>query len=318
MRKLSANFMEDLKGGVLKGLLDRVKKDDTLMLSIRKDYINIYYRGGSILRVKETGKHQYEAVFDRGYAVDGLPPYAPDWKITHESDIKSCIRTFPTLKEYMDFYFHTHPKLEREFQQLVVRENNSSSISNASEYFITDIEFFDREIGARFDLTAIKWLANDRRAAKRCRPVFIEMKYGDGVYGGSSGMLKHLEDFKKFICDKQKYDQMLSIMESQFIQLDELGLIEYNRSKEMGRVSLPKLEKPEVVFLLANHNQRSKVLARFLTESAFDEVDQSNDFDLKFYVGSYAGYAMHSDNMLSLAQMRQLVEGRMSKLFSDE
>lgn len=53
MRALSTTFMNDLKSnGILHPLLERVKQDHTLMLSIRKDYINIYYRGGSILKVK--------------------------------------------------------------------------------------------------------------------------------------------------------------------------------------------------------------------------------------------------------------------------
>ncbi len=54
MRKLSEQFMKDLvdSDGVLQPILTRVKKDSTLMLAIRENYINIYYRGGNILKIK--------------------------------------------------------------------------------------------------------------------------------------------------------------------------------------------------------------------------------------------------------------------------
>jgi len=69
MRKLSHSFMDDLlnSGGLLHPILERVKQDHTLMLSIRKDYINIYYRGGNILRLKEQRDGSYSAFFDNEY-----------------------------------------------------------------------------------------------------------------------------------------------------------------------------------------------------------------------------------------------------------
>ena len=49
MRKLSNSFMNDLMlaDGRLYPILDRVRQDETLMLAIREDYINVYYRGGT-------------------------------------------------------------------------------------------------------------------------------------------------------------------------------------------------------------------------------------------------------------------------------
>ena len=46
--------------------------------------------------------------------------------------------------------------MEREFQQLVERENNRSSISGETEYFITDIELADSINGTRFDISSNK------------------------------------------------------------------------------------------------------------------------------------------------------------------
>lgn len=64
MRKLSVKFMGDLVNpdGVLYPILTRVRKDHTLMLAIRENFINIYYRGGNILNIKEHNKGFYQIV----------------------------------------------------------------------------------------------------------------------------------------------------------------------------------------------------------------------------------------------------------------
>lgn len=69
MRELSKDFLNNLKSakGLLHPILERVKQDDTLMLAIRDNYINIYYRGGSLLKVKEQGKDSYQSSFDDQY-----------------------------------------------------------------------------------------------------------------------------------------------------------------------------------------------------------------------------------------------------------
>ncbi len=55
MRMLSERFMGDLvqQEGLLNPILARVKKDQTLMIAIRENYINLYYRGSKLLRVTE-------------------------------------------------------------------------------------------------------------------------------------------------------------------------------------------------------------------------------------------------------------------------
>lgn len=69
MRELSERFMNDLllQDGKLNPILERVKIDHTLMLAIRDGYINIYYRGGSILRVTELNNGLYGTFFDDRY-----------------------------------------------------------------------------------------------------------------------------------------------------------------------------------------------------------------------------------------------------------
>ena len=108
------------------------------------------------------------------------------------------------LKAIMNEFLSTYSKDEREFQQLVARENNCSSISNESDYFISDIEVSESTSRARFDMIAIKWQTTKRRSGNNCRIAFIEMKYGDGALGGKAGMLKHLKDMDSLIYQQRK------------------------------------------------------------------------------------------------------------------
>jgi hypothetical protein len=308
MRTLSKSFMDVLldPSGLLHPVLERVKQDHTLMLSIRKGYINIYYRGGNILRIKQLNG-SYNAFFDKKYNKSGQPiPALPD-TIENQTEARKWVDSFQNLKGIMDFYFSEFSKPEREFQQLIARENNFSTIANQSEYFVSDIEFSDAALGARFDMLVLRWLVSQRKNTSSCRPALIEMKYGDGALGGNAGVLKHLQDIDALISNGDKYKALLKTMESQFNQLDELGLLHFNRVANWTKIELDANEKPEVIFILANHNPRSSKLNAILKDPKIDAYDRSPNFDLRFYVASFAGYALHADCMLTLSQFRGLL-----------
>jgi hypothetical protein len=310
MRALSQAFMKDLlnKDGFLNPILERVRNDHTLMLSIRKDYINIYYRGGNILRVTEQRNGSYGLFFDNRYNKSGLPnPELPDI-IENQNAAKACVESFQYIKGIMDFSFSKNSKPEREFQQLVARENNYSTIANQSEYFVSDIEFSDSALGARFDILALRWLASQRRNASSLKPALIEMKYGDGALSGSAGVLKHLQDIDALVSDADKYRKLLEMMETQFNQLDELGLMTFNRIYNWANIKINPNEKPEIIFILANHNPRSSKLSTILNDPKIEEYDRSSNFDLKFYISNFAGYALHADCMVTLPRICELLK----------
>lgn len=309
MRRISEDFISDLKSGLLQPILERVRKDNTLMLSIRDGHINVYYRGGNILWLKEQSKGKYKPAFDSNYN-NGRPIPDLPVAINTPSDVRMWVESFPILKEIMDFYFSAHPKPEREFQQLVARENNDSTISNESEYFVSDIEYADAKQGARFDILAIRWLAAQRKNGSKCKPVFIEMKYADGALGGAAGLLKHLKDFGNFIDDTDRYRDMLLTMERQFSQLDQLGLLKFNKGKSNATVALNPSEKPEVIFILANHNPRSTKLVSIISDPQFDAYDASPLFDLRFFISGFAGYGLHTDCMYTLSEFRELLKSK--------
>ena len=51
MRQLSSRFVKTLTGE-LKNLLDCIVQDKELDMQIRDGYVNVYYNGGNILRIK--------------------------------------------------------------------------------------------------------------------------------------------------------------------------------------------------------------------------------------------------------------------------
>lgn len=307
MRKLSDAFVADLKQGCLKPFVDRVKDDGTLLLCIRNGYINIYYRGGSLVRISEkpsaTG---YEIFFDKNYLKSGITVAFPEKTfIEMDADSVSWVEAFKFMKEAMDIHLSGKEALEREFQQLVVRENNYSRISNGTEYFFTDIEFSDSEISgpepARFDLMGICWPASSRGNLSKCKPVMVEMKYGDEALRGVSGLEKHANNLKSVFGEAGNEIKLREIIQYQYNLLFDLGLI---RVDKKGHIDLMNDLSPEVIFLLANTNPRGKKLRDELSMDYFDSLGKA--VDLKFFVSSFSGYAMHTACMKSLEEFRRL------------
>lgn len=279
LRILTPEFMVALKQGMLKPILERVQKDHTLMLAIRDGYVNIYYRGGNILKATKNGD-SYKTFFAVQYAKSEQVVANPEEDIRNKADAQKLVACFSERKNIMDEYFAGRSKTtEQEFQQLVARENNNSSISNETEYFVSDIEVTVPHL-TRFDIVAIRWLASQRKKGSNCRAALIEMKYGDGAIEGKAGLLEHLKDMAEFISNREEYTDLLKTMESQFNQLDELQLLDFNKGTSNAKVKLNPEDKPEVIFILANHNPRSTKLQKILSDPEFDKYEQLKLFDL--------------------------------------
>ena len=67
MRKINDRFINDLLFGELSYFLDQVKgKRESLSMEIRNDYVSIYYKGGSLLKIAQN-KKGYKFKFDAKY-----------------------------------------------------------------------------------------------------------------------------------------------------------------------------------------------------------------------------------------------------------
>ncbi len=308
-RGLSPEFAKQLedKGGLLNKFLEVVKKDSTLCLEIRNNAINVYYRGGSLFKIEDKKNgFEYAISFNKKYFMGNSHSDLPQI-IKAENDVASeWIRKVPDLKNAMDLFFGKHPKNEREFQQLILRENNQGALGRSTDYFICDIEYDNRE-GARFDLIAVKWPSTpkDRKNAKYLRLAFIEKKYLDGALRSAStpakmerpGISKHLRDMREYLKP--------STVENLKKEMKEV----VNLKKKLGLINIPdeiesfSNEKPEFILLLANHDPASKILIEELRK--IDEKKLSDmPFDLKFAVSNFMGYGLFNECIYTLSEFK--------------
>ncbi len=310
---ISPEFLHDLRSGKLQPILDAVRLDDTLLLGLRGSYVSVYYRGGKLLMLQPRALGSYRVGFNHDYDVAGElqarlqrmgSAAVLERAIASPDDSRAVVEVLWELKRLMDM----HPKMrsahEREFQQLIVRENNRTRSANQTHYFITDIEHAHGD--ARFDMLGVRWLHDERRRGDRLLPVIFEVKYGKDSLDGAAGLVKHLDDLCQRLGDQGFVEGLRVNIAGQFNQLAELGLMEFNRSAAIETFSV-SMDRPQVVIVLAGYNPRSSKLRDVLAQlDRFDQPDMP--FDLRFFHAVFSGYAMHDCAMLNLTDFRALVE----------
>ena len=293
MRGLSQKFMDDLQQGCLQGILERIKHDDTLTLEIRENYINIYYRGGNAVRISYK-KSDYEYWFDTKYVTDpSVKSILLGLNQQQGSQfIGAWVEALPMIKNQMDIWFSKHRKEERDYQQVVVRENNYGGSSNDTDYYICDIEYADRN--GRFDMIAVKWTSTgpQRKLNSDLGLAFIEMKYMDKSLTGKSGLADHISGMNAFLADPQNLVKVKEEMKTVFNQKVDLRLL--NGIKKIGSFSDAK---PEYILILGNHDPAKSVLRRELEAllSLQTFVDFSALADLKVATASLMGYGLYNE-----------------------
>lgn len=300
MRVLNEKFVLDLKNGELKQLLQAIQLDDTLCLEIRENYINIYYRGGSMLRVKQK-RNTYDFEFDFNYCLHKAYPSKYDSILRKNISISEWVNSIPYIKAEMDLWFHESKNtLEREYQQVILRDNNNSSISGDTDYFIADIEYANSQYGCRFDLLGIKWLSNSVARKDNSLPTLatMELKYGDGALNGSAGIRKHFADIHRFFSDSITREAIYKDTETMFNQKVELGLIRGT----IKQIKINRDTKPEFILIFANHKPVKTVLLRELKQALLDNPDIENYSNIKIASASCVGYGLYVDKMMGINQ----------------
>ena len=168
LRKISQFFMDDLQDGFLASLLDTVKADLDLDLEIREDYLNIYYKGNSILKLDESRDHTYHSTIHKKFLGDFHLP-----EIQDRNTVSDFIKSLPAIKQ--NILLHGASSIEIEYEQMIIRANNNEPRNN-SEYFILDRQYSAGKAG-RFDLTGFYWPRNGRHKGQSVPLCLIEIKY---------------------------------------------------------------------------------------------------------------------------------------------
>lgn len=300
MRCLAKNFIENLKFGLLGPILSLTKLDFTLCLEIRDNYVNIYYRGGNIIKIKEN-QGLFKASFDKKYLNKDLTK-VPNLPVVLNSpeDIEAWIDAIPFLKHEMDIWFGKHPKNEREFQQLMLRENNFGNSAKGTDYFICDIEYANHT--GRFDLIAVKWPSSSvcRKNNRNLRLAFIEMKYLDNALTGTAGLSKHVEDINTFLSKSENLENIKEEMKLIFNQKLNLGLINNQKSIESFSEA-----KPEFILALINHDPESSILRNELMK-----LPDCPNTDIKVATSNFMGYGLYSHSIYGLDEFLRRFEDR--------
>ncbi len=289
-RGLSDEFMAALTGGVLTPLLDRVKADRTLCLEIREDYLNIYYRGGNLLKVSRM-PDGYEAFFDTKYFAAPVPSM-PEAPLREAAHVAAWLAVLPILKQAMDLW---QPGEEREVQQLIVRDNNVGGIANSTDYYVCDIEFTIAK-RKRFDLVAVHWPSKGevRKRQDGHRLVVGEAKFGDGALKGESGIHEHIVDVNAYLAVPGNLAALKEQMLCVFNQKRALGLIECKKDLT-GFSDAP----PVLLLVLANHDPDSTLLRELL-----GSLPPSPHAELRIATGSLIGYGLYDPAILTIDEAR--------------
>jgi hypothetical protein len=307
-RLLGPTLFKELtsSNGRLKELLLLVQKDHTLDMQIRNDTITIYYRGGMLLYLTENALSNFAKMKGKLFNQKYLAPYrihyaanSIDTKINSMTCINDFLRIVPELKTAMDLHFGFKQCDEREFQQMVVRENNFAKIANGTDYFIIDTEYSYKPVGgkqSKFDLVALRWHSDssNRRLSKNYKPrlCFIEVKYGDGALSNKAGIKDHLNDFETFL-NTANLSEVKAELINLFTLKRKLGLIKVDGVKNV----LTDVDNEiEFAFLLINHDPESKKLLNEFTKLP------SYNFPIKMFTSNFLGYGLYEHGSLSLAK----------------
>ena len=230
MRHIDNRFIEDLLHGDLAYFLTQVKAHPgVLSLEIRNGYINIYYKGGNLLKITQKAKG-YTFHFDAKYCNNkGDDRNFQLLSNLRCDNIRDFEKHFHLMMQEMDSWFEAHPKPERDYQhQLLV--NNPE---------IIDIEY---QIGRRMRLDMLMYTNN--------RLLIVENKYGTGAISGKAGIAEHYSDICEVIRDNKLLDELINSVCHISKAKHALGLTD--------KVITPTdIQSIEILFLLANYNPNS-------------------------------------------------------------
>ncbi|RDY23916.1 hypothetical protein CHF27_006070 [Romboutsia maritimum] len=316
-RVISNTFIEDLEGGILRNILKYVKSDTTLAMEIRKNSINIYYRGGSLIKVRESNPNEYKAYFDKNYiASDDRQSVILECidNITSVEKTKKLVDVIPKIKQQMDFWMHMKKPNggEREYQHIVAKENNYGNIGKKSDYFICDIEYsgaLNENRNFNFDMIGIKWPSKEenRKCTDNLDLCLIDMNYGDDYFDDQTAFLRNINDMYLFLCDENKLKTLKSEMIDVLKIKSRLGLI-----YPYKEVTVDFSNKIEIIFIFGNHNPENKELLRELNNLKNTEIFKniSKLADIKISISSFMGYGLYENYMLSIDETINLLESK--------
>lgn len=241
MRGINDRFICDLKTGCLSFFLNQVKLHrDKLCLEIRDGYINIYYKGGNLLKITQK-RNGYSFYFDARYCLNkNDDTNYGRLKALNSSSIQDYIDNFEIMMSEMDSWLKEYRKKEREYQhKLLINNSNIIDI----EYATPKSKVTGEKLNMRLDMLMVE---GDKL-------IIVENKYGIGAISGNAGVKEHYDDICTLINTPDIYDEMVQSVKNIAKAKYELGLLDKS-------VESIDETKTEILFLFADFNQKSESL----------------------------------------------------------
>ena len=246
MRKLSDSFMKKLQGE-WKPLLEYILSDSELDLQIRDNYINVYYKGGNILRIKPNSFHIDEAYFKYSKTKEGFSLLSPmgiyPEKVKQYFSTTKCI-----MNEWYEKAKEKKTTEERRAQQQIALFNRKNT-----EYVVLDLEFAVSS-KSRYYYHGQKKKSNpqfDIIAIRQGQLIIIELKKGMGALAGKSGIYDHIDSFLYTIgyndCAKWEF---IEDMKELLKQKQDLGILD--------KSIIINNEEPKFVFAFADEEGKDE------------------------------------------------------------
>jgi len=263
MRGLSETFMTSLKSGFLSGITKQVIKDSDLDLEIRDNYINVYYKGNSLLKLTEKPNSDcYEVTIDPKFK-EGLKDFPSDLK--DKEATKIFLDNIPRLKQNIVYYGDRMK--EAEYEQMIIRANNYEDNIN-SEYFIIDKHPYMGNSGEAniFDLLGFYWDRNHRKIKYKEVPLcLIEVKFGRNQ--DISKIHEQIQRYYNAIKLKFETENFTEEMQKIFRQKLHLGLyIQDQKRLELMKTLMfsSDISKFQIIIFLIDYNPNSTILEKNL------------------------------------------------------
>lgn len=274
-----------------------ILSDDTLCPVLRKDKIDIYYRGYKAYSLTGDGIVRNHDEFNNELYIYDVPEDIPAEKF---------MEYLPYIKQNIDLWIGAGKKspYEREFIQLIMRENNSKAAGNLSDYFIIDMEHQYKKSGPIPDLAGLI-MERGKRKRKTYRLSIIEVKYLDRAFTGTAGIRAHIDDYVRLLKDQNLQIDLKSDICEMFYQSKKLGLMPGIKNK-YERIGISD-ERPELLLALISRNTNNgksnrknevQSLKTILENSLKEYGDMLDDV----YVAETAeiGFGLYADRKMKL------------------
>lgn len=250
MRTLSKTFLHCLKSDFLSEITKYVRSDRDLNLEIRDRYINVYFKGNSLIKVVDMGSlNHYKAEIHSKFIKGVDVPL----DLTEDS-VPVFVRCIPFIKE--NIIRNAKPSLELEYEQMIIRANNFEPRNN-TEYFVVDRQYVVKD--GRFDLTGFHWSRNNRQKNRKVSPCLMEIKFAlnTDIQEVHEQLAKYYEPIKN------SASQIAEELECIFRQKLELNL--YNQTAERLRAMKTLTFSRDIcdfqfILVLVDYNPNSSLL----------------------------------------------------------